>query len=151
MTTDPSSAHDKTCHSSVGRAGRRCHSTEDLLIGLFIEADHQRAAFPQRGGTQIARRTKQQLLERGRVGSVFFHIQVNDFLSLGRVDFIHLAGQLQRFGFSPRLLFRVDFLGSFNGGIRKKLLRFPTRLSARAVIAPVDFGHVFPLSISVGR
>ena len=107
----------------------------------MVETDDERLAFSQRWCSQITGRSEQQLGERRVVRLVLFHVQVNDVFAFGRVDVIHLLSQLQGFFFFERGLFCVYFFRRFDADFRKKLLRFPTCLSAGAVIAPIEFGH----------
>jgi hypothetical protein len=57
--------------------------------------------------------------------------------------------QLKRFGFLISLFLGVDFCFCNDGCVRKKLLRFATRLSPGTVITPVEFFH-FVFSGSIG-
>jgi len=61
-----------------------------------------------------------------------------------------LRGQLQGFVFLELGLLGVDLFGRFDADIRKKLLRLSARRSARAMVAPIDFGHCgYPFVVNV--
>lgn len=113
----------------------------DPSVSFVVETHDQRLALAERRRAEVAGRAEQQLLERGGLRLVLFHVEMNDVLPFGGVDVVDLLGQLQRLFFFERRLFSVDLFGRFDAGIRKKLLRLSAGRSARAVVAPVEFGH----------
>ena len=123
-----------------------CRLSENLFVGTGVESDDQCPAHSQRGSSQIpggAQHDFRQLIVTRLVQS---QVEMDYFLPSHRVQFAYLADQGQRIGSLKFRLRRVHFFGGFNLGVRKKLLRFSTRLSARPVVTPVDFGHFGLLS-----
>lgn len=68
---------------------------------------------------------------------------MHDFLAFCGVHFLDFFHQGQRIITLERCLPCVYFLFCFDFGLRKKLLRLGTGLSSRAMVAPVDFRHVW--------
>ncbi len=66
---------------------------------------------------------------------------MDDLFALRCVDLAGLRGQREGFFFFERGFLCVDLFGRFDADDCKKLLRFPTSCSARAVIAPIKFRH----------
>ena len=68
---------------------------------------------------------------------------MDNFLSFCRVKLVDLLEQLEGFHLAIRILLRVDLLGWLKISIRKVPLRFSAGLSARPMVAPVDFRHLY--------
>ena len=75
---------------------------------------------------------------------VLFHVQVHDILAFRGVNVVNGLRQLQGLLLLQGRLSGVDFFACLQACCRKKLLRFAARLSARAMIAPIDLRHVVP-------
>ena len=119
---------------------RADRSGEDATVGLFIEADQQGLSFPQRGCPQLA--VPADGFDQFRPCRLFLlEIEEYDPLAHAGVDLVDLPHQLENLRFGNGNLSGVDFFFDLNLVIRKKLLRFPTGLSSRSVIAPVDSRH----------
>lgn len=63
---------------------------EELLISRCVETDHQRSSRSQCWGTEIARGTQKQAGEGFLVQLFLPQVEVNDVLTLTRVDFVNV-------------------------------------------------------------
>jgi len=136
--------HDKICRTGNQIAGttvRPSATPDDFLVNLGVEADHQRFSFPHGGGSKISRWPQHQLGQRGRIGHFIREIEMDDPFPLGDVKISYAIEQRQGRVAIESFFFRVDFFLGINARVRKKLLRFSARLSARSMVTPVDFRH----------
>lgn len=114
---------------------------QDLFIGRRIETDHQLLADNQCWSSQVSGWSQHQLLDLFVAESLFFKVDLNNFLALGRIQSIRSGQKLFSFFELVGFLFGVGFGLGLNAILRKKLLRFYTGLSAGAMVAPVDVFH----------
>lgn len=110
-------------------------------IGVFVEANKERSAFPNRRRTEVARRTEQVCQERLFVGLIARHGEHGDLAAFGHDDRGGFRRQIEGLS-SAKFDRRVD--GFLNGDsmFRKVPLRFDARVSAPAAVVPVySIGH----------
>jgi hypothetical protein len=82
---------------------------------------------------------------------LFLQVKVDHVFTFGRINAINGVEQLERVSAAENGLFGVEFLLDVNAGFRKKLLRFATGCSTRAVVTPIDLGHGCDYRISQER
>lgn len=115
---------------------------EHIGIHLIIESDDQSLADPERWCPKVSGRSQDQFEDLFIRRFVLLEIEINDLFPFGSSQTAHAFHQFQSAFPLQRLFFRVDFGLGFNAGIRKKLLRFPTRFSPGPVVTPIQFCHV---------
>ena len=111
-----------------------------------MKSDEQCLSAPQSRCAQVASWAQQEFAERCLVGFVLLKSNVNHVLAFRRVDLVNGRSQFQGLFLRQPRSFRVELLFCLDPRLRKKLLRSPTGLSPRAVIAPIDCWH--PTSLS---
>lgn len=114
---------------------------QDLFISRRIETDHQLFADNQCRSSQVSGWSQHQLLDLFVAKGLFFQINLDNILALGRVQTIRSGQKLFSFFELVGFLFGIGFGLGLNAFLCKKLLRFYTGLSAGAMVAPVDVFH----------
>ena len=113
---------------------------QHFVESFFIEANDQLFSDAQNRRTQCSRSTQNQSGHFVPV-VVFLQVKVDELLSSRHVKFFHPVEQSQRVVAFVSDFAGIDFLDRLDTVVRKKLLRFFTGRSARAVIAPVNLRH----------
>lgn len=128
-----------------------------MLISFVIEADDHGFAYLDSGSPQIPGGSQHEIDQFIIAGllTVVGEIEMNNFLSLAYVEVFDRVGQVQGF-FCPQPFFLgIDNLFYLYAFAFKKLLRFFTRRSTRAMVYPVQpgYGHsaLAPLSLQNSR
>lgn len=107
----------------------------------MFKADDNGLAFDQGGSPEITGWPQHQLGDLLVLQSLFLQVDFDDFLAFSRKQLASRPEQLFGFLELMRFLLGVDFGFCLYFVLCKKLLRFSTGFSARAMIAPVDFRH----------
>ena len=107
---------------------------QHFLIQVVVKPDDHFFTDDQGRCPQVAGWPNDQLVDFGGRGLVLFQVEMRHALSLGRVDLVHLLDQCQRITFLERCFLGIDFFDNRDVGLRKKLLRLPTRLSATPMV-----------------
>lgn len=123
-----------------------------MPISFVVESDDHSFAHFERGSPQISGGTQHEIDQFiiSRLLTVVGEIEMNDFLSLAYVEVFDRVGQVQGFFCAQPFFLGIDNLFYLYAFALKKLLRFFTRRSTRAMINPVQpgYGHsaLAPLS-----
>lgn len=115
------------------------NSGQNTFVHFLIEADQQFLSNPQGWCAQVPGWSQHQLQQLLFVKFPLFQINFDHFFPPRGVQLRRAAKQLKGLWLLVDVFLGIDDGLGYDSGFRKKLLRFDTRLSALAVIAPVNF------------